>query len=227
MSDKKDLFIKDDGAGPKISGVDYPSNSKKAREQAAEPVQEEKKKVSKVITGTVIKKKTPFFKKMAGVFLDENVDKVREYLITDVLIPAAKSTISDMVSSGVEMLLFGRVTGRSSARNVINGATTKINYGGFSSSQNQRRDLSYAAKSRHDFGEVVFPTRADAEIVLSFMTEAIDTYGQVTVGDFYDLVGITGSFADTKWGWTNLATSRVAPVREGFIIILPKTEVIE
>jgi hypothetical protein len=50
----------------------------------------------------------------------------------------------------------------------------------------------------------------------------IDTYGIVSVADFYDLVGITGNYTDNKYGWNNIHSASIVRVREGYMIKLPR-----
>jgi hypothetical protein len=41
------------------------------------------------------------------LFSSDKTDSVSGYIVHDVLVPAIKSTLSDMVQGGIEMLLFG------------------------------------------------------------------------------------------------------------------------
>jgi hypothetical protein len=54
------------------------------------------------------------------------------------------------------------------------------------------------------------------------MDELINVYGMVSVADLYDLVGITGAYTDNKYGWTNIRGVKVTPVREGYMLKMPK-----
>lgn len=56
----------------------------------------------------------------------------------------------------------------------------------------------------YNFGDI---SRLDD--VLEHMKEIIETYGNVTVADFYDLVGLTPDSEDTKRGWTKLENVKV------------------
>ena len=53
------------------------------------------------------------------------------------------------------------------------------------------------------------------------MDELIDVYGIVSVGDYYDLVGIQGDYTSENYGWTNIRNAQVVRVREGYMIKLP------
>ena len=50
----------------------------------------------------------------------------------------------------------------------------------------------------------------------------METYGLVRVADLYDLVGITGSYTDNKYGWTNIRNVEPIRVRDGYMLKLPK-----
>ena len=54
------------------------------------------------------------------------------------------------------------------------------------------------------------------------MDDLIETYGLVSVADFYDLVGVTGDYTDNKYGWTDLRNANVIRVRDGYMIKLPR-----
>lgn len=45
--------------------------------------------------------------------------------------------------------------------------------------------------------------------VLNHMKQLLETYGNVTVADFYDLVGLTPNSEDTERGWTKLENVKV------------------
>jgi len=98
----------------------YKGNSHKEKEQ-------EEKKVERVAKGKV--KKRSEVKKMADVFMAEDVTSVKDYIIMDVLLPAAKKAISDMVTSGIDMILYGET--RSHGKDRDRGSRvsyTKYNY---------------------------------------------------------------------------------------------------
>ncbi len=62
----------------------------------------------------------------------------------------------------------------------------------------------------------------DAETVLDGLIFAIQEYDFVYVNDLYQMVGITPTFVDTKWGWNDLREAEIRRVREGWVLILPR-----
>jgi hypothetical protein len=102
----------------------------------------------------------------------------------------------------------------------------QVNYSGRYSGDREppRRPMSREARARHDFNEIVLENRTEAIEVLEAMVARIVRYGAVTVADLYDFVGTTGSFADQRWGWSDLTTADVRQVPGGFLLDLPAPE---
>ena len=55
------------------------------------------KKVEKVVSGTATKKKKSLGRRLFDIFIDEDVGDVKTYLVYDVLVPAIKENIADML----------------------------------------------------------------------------------------------------------------------------------
>src|SRR5690606_42119776 len=90
-----------------------------------------------------------------------------------------------------------------------------------------KRSMSDRRRAAHDFKEIVLATRSEAEEVLDRLSDLINSYDVALVSDLYDLIGITGSFTDDRWGWTSLTGARVERVRDGYLLNLPRTQSIE
>lgn len=223
---KKDIEVDLGSEGTKSVKVDFPSN---ARSKKKQPVRVEDKKVEKVIRGTAVKRKKPLGKKFAETFLGDDLESVSSYIIHDVLIPAAKSTISDMVQGGIEMLLFGEKQGSRTRRD---GNRSYVSYNSYSSRRpdtrdSGRREVSSRNRAKHNFDEIVLDSRGEAEEVLSCLVDMVIDYGEATVADLYDMVGVTGNFTDNKYGWTDLSSASVSRVREGYLLNLPKVRLLD
>ena len=189
--------------------MEYPSNSKKVKQVTA-GVRTEKKKN---IVGTV-----------SDSIFGEQARNILKYVVFDVLIPAAKDTLSEMTSMWMSMMLYGEPRSRNrdrDRRGFGQGHTSYSNYYG------RPRQTSKTTSRGHDLDEIVIPTRAEAEEVLTLLNEMVDQYGTTSVGDFYDLCGITGEFTDNRYGWDNLRNARVLRVREGYVLDLPKPIVLD
>ena len=87
--------------------AEYQSNSHKSKAERAEIAKAaEEKKVKKVVSGKVKTKKNDG-RKLASMFISEDAADVKSYVIMDVLIPAIKKAISDIVTDGIDMILYG------------------------------------------------------------------------------------------------------------------------
>ena len=196
----------------------YPGNSNQAKEDKTVA----KPKVEKVISGTAIEKKETLGSRIRKSFAGDDSQSVGQYILFDVMIPAAKSMISDAVSGGIERLLFGTVrpAGRNAPRQ---GGYTS--YGSVSSAtpQTNRPAISARGRANHDFNEIVLETSAEAENVIQTLLNLVEDYGFASVADLYSAVGITGSYTDEKWGWSNLNGATYRRIRNGYLLELPRT----
>lgn len=223
MSGKHNIKADYGAAGEKVIEIDLPSNSYKSREAKTEVIAE--KKIGKITTGNVKTKKKGFGKKFAEVFIGDDVTSVSSYILYDVLIPAAKSTLSDMVSGGIEMLLFGETKGTRTRRDKNK---SYVSYSSYSRGERGAPDVRGAInRARHNFDDIILESRGEAEEVLSHLVDLTEDYGQATIADLYSLVGMTSAFTDDKYGWTNLSTATVSRVREGYLINLPKAILVD
>ena len=191
---------------------EYKSNSHKSRERKSEPVTE--KKVEKIISGSAKSKKKSGLQKITNVFVPEDVDDVKSYIFEDIVVPAVKDIILDAVRA------FLGVNGNSRRKS---SSASKISYRKYYDDRERRdRESSNRTRTGYEYDDIILDNRGEAEDVLSRMDELIDTYGVVSVADFYDLVGITGNYTDNKYGWSDIRNASVVRVREGYMIKLPK-----
>lgn len=203
-----------------------PNSHQYHKETAAEQNDVSEKKVSKVVTSTVTRKKKTLGRRFVDTFFKdgESITDIRSYLIEEVLVPAIKENIADMINGAIGMLFFGEARRRPANRSQ---GPTRVNYGGyFNGGGNDRRErMAPSTRNRNErasLDDFLIESRAEAEQVLDDMLELLDTYGQVTVADYLDMLGISSEFTDNKYGWTNLNGMRVAHTRGGYRIELPR-----
>ena len=192
---------------------EYKSNSNRTR-MTPKP----EAKVEKIISGQVKTKKKGDIQKFTDVFISEDVGNIKSYIIMDILIPAMKKAISDIVTNGIDMVLYGEA-GRTRRNSSSSSIASRINYCDRSSTRESRTSTR---ANGYDYDDIVFNNRIEAEQVLTRMDELIATYGVVSVADLYDLVGITGPYTNNKYGWSDLRSASVVRARDGYIIKLPK-----
>lgn len=203
--------------GVKKVEVEFPSNSYKKK--AAKKTD---KKIEKVTSGKVVQKKKTLGKKFTEMFLGDDIESVSSYIIYDVIIPAAKNMISDTVSNGIEMLLFGQIKG---SRTIRDKNKSYISYNSYH--KNKDKNRVYRNRARHNFDDIILESRGEAEEVLSHLVDLVEDYGMASVADLYDLVGATSNFTDNKYGWDNLSSASVSRTRDGYLINLPRVIVLD
>lgn len=196
-----------------MSEINYKPNSHKSKVEAKETVE---KKVEKVTTGVVKTKKKTGIKKLADVFISEDAANVGNYIIGDVLIPVIKKAVSDIVTNGIDMILYGE-----SGRTKRSTNASYVSYNDYSRRRDNRDDTR-RTRTGYSYDDIILDSRSEAEEVLTRMEELIDQYGMVSVADLYDLVGITGNYTDNKYGWTNIRSAEPIRVRDGYMLRLPK-----
>jgi len=199
---------------------DFPSNSDKSkREQASVEKQKapELPKCSPVARGTKTKKS------FLSSFLGEGIKDVGGFILNDILIPAAKSTLYEIITGGASMSLFGERR-KGNNPSYRDGGRTYISYNNCSNANNAPRDLSRTARARHDFDDIGFDSKFEAEEVLSALVDQVIEYQSATVANFYELSGIESNFTDRKYGWTNLREAYVERSRNKYVIVFPQAK---
>ena len=218
---------------------EYKPNSYKIREEQKNASIEEKKKIEKVTTNKVITKKKSEVAKIKDVFITKSVEKhswlkdkitykfdnnyalsVGSYLFMDVLIPALKNTVEDLVTYGIRRLLRGDTGTRRSGSSI--DSISYRDYNKISKRDDVRYEDSSRTRTGYNYDDVIVGSRAEAEEVLMRLDELIETYGQASVADLYDLVGITGKYTDNNYGWINIRNAEPVQVRDGYLLRLPK-----
>lgn len=200
-----------------MDASDFPSNSNKS-----------KKKAEPITQALIRQPKKSAGRKISETFLADDAHNVFNYVATEVLIPAAKSLVSDIVRTAIDRLLFG-----GSAASIRKRHSTPmgavINYGRFHQpARHDPRDYvepqrpTIARRVRQSFEDVVLGSRDEAEEVLTNLLEYIDNYGAVSLADFYDLVGVPSTFIDFKHGWDTLNSASIVRVADGYVLNLPR-----
>lgn len=198
--------------------ADYPDNSHSARERKQDGASPPDKKLDKVVSGETKTRKKSEVKKFANIFVPEDVDNVKSYILMDVIVPGIKNAIADVVS----IVLFGEA-GRLGGRREKGSRVSYQKY--YDDRRDDRRDYGRPrAAAGFEFDDIIFESRGDADLVLDQLESAIANYGLASVADLYDLAGITcRSYTANKYGWTDIRTAKVIRLRDGYTLQLPRT----
>lgn len=202
-------------------------------ENSSTSVPETEKKIEKIATGKVVRRKKTLGTRVHQMFSGESAAQVRNYVMYDVLVPAFKDMISDATSGAVDRILFGDDRAHRSRRrgrgDIFERSTGRIAYHRMSEPSRTRRDeprqsIRPDRRSSAASTEILMSTRAEAQEALDVLFELLHKYEAVSVSDLNNLLGLDNQYTDDKWGWLALSGSDIRRVREGYVLILPEPQ---
>jgi len=196
---------------------DLPGNAKTDKYSSPE------KRATPVTTGAVTKKPRTLGKKFTDFFFDEMTFKeAAAMFVADRLLPDLKDGLFNAFQGFTETIFYGRSARPTKKAGSSGTFTSYSNY----SKRNEPRPSGYrstSARVMNGFDDVTFESRQDAEAVLEEMCNMLETYKEVSIGDFYDAARVSrNGFTDNNFGWTNLTGSYVTRGRGGWVLVLPK-----
>lgn len=210
--------------------VNYSANSKtvKATNEVDRPP------ISQVIeSGTTKERKKSLGRRFREQFAGDDAKTVGQVLLFDVVVPATKNLLFDLVREGAQRLLFGG--SRPASSSVIGTVLgSRTSYSSFSKPQTVQTPTAASTgmtpeqRAMHDFSGVIFPTREQATLVIDTLSDYISNYGTVSVNDFYAAIGESPTFTSVKYGWTSLAQAQIRHIgRDGYLLEMPKPKLLE
>lgn len=198
---------------------EFPSNSESSKKGPD-------KDIKRVTTGDVVRKRKSLRKQFTEVFVAGTAKSASEYMVMDVLLPAARDMISESVSSFIDKLIYGDRSKRRGSTPPQSGPTGYVRYNQPAYSRppwsaSPQRAISREARAKHNFDEIVLSERVEAEQVIDRLYDVVSRYEAASVADLYELVGLSSTHTDHKWGWTDLRGAGVTRTRDGYLLDLP------
>lgn len=193
----------------------------------------------------VYRKKTTG-EKAVQVFFGEKAKKVGNYVWTDVVLPAIKDTLFDIISGGASILLFDDSRHSSGRRRISSSPSSTYTSYSSTSRANRLESTSRASRTTVSNREdelidivedycFVFYNQHTALDVLCDVDEYVSTYPSISVQDLYSIIKnqcssdrnssqLIPNFTDLKLGWDAEELKGIRPrhVKEGWMIDLPK-----
>lgn len=202
--DKETMKIDLGAQGVRYVKMDYPSNSLKDK-----PLEEAEAPKEQVVE---VPKKSSFFE----IFFGHTVKDVGKYIIFDVLIPAFKDTLGDIIHGSTDLVLKGR-SKRASQRE------THISYDKVISNSRYRFNESPVHHRANTYEDATFPSRSKAEETRDILNDIAFDSGAVSVADLLSAAHLTSEYTDNSYGWPDLDGVTVSRSYEGdYILNLPK-----
>lgn len=196
----------------------------KIKAKKEESPRTEEPKVKKIKqTGSPSKKKQSLSKRLlTEISGDSNRSGIGSYILSEIVVPAAKDVLLNAITSGAKMLIFGgeppKATGSTYAQSTYKPRT---NYSNSYRATSSNRD--YQKKSIFDSSIYIFDSRDEAQNTLDQLLDLIDTYGQASISDFCECIGEATTYTDNTYGWYNLNNARVVvSPQSGYYLNLPR-----
>lgn len=193
---------------------DYKPNShrfKESQQGTPAPAQPEQKKVEKVVAGKVTAKPKRGLAKFVETFFAEDMHKVKDYVVKDVILPTIKDTIWTVIARGSERMLYGEA-----GHSPKNSKLPFINYNGLFKTSTTPAPAAPSTGSQYSVDNIILEDRGDAERVLTAMNAHIAQFGEVSISTLYEFIGEPiGDFMSTRWGWRSLNTAGIMRTSNG------------
>ena len=202
---------------------EFPPNSEVSK-------QKQEKDIQQVTKGEVVRKKRSLRKRFSESFVAGDAKSAIGYAVMDILLPAARDMVIDVIEGGVEKLFRGDTYRRRGSTIPQSGPTGYVNYSRYSGPMggsrysSPERVMSRQARARHDFDEIVLDSRVEAEEVIDRLFDLVSRYESASVADLYELVGLASNHTDHKWGWTDIRGAGVTRSRDGYLLDLPEPQ---
>lgn len=153
-------------------------------------------------------------KKSFGSSFAEDMSRLLNYTIHDVIIPQGKKIIHDIFISVVDSLFGYRPVGSVGYKEPY---ANRYNSGGYSGGYRynyERSSINAPTRSSvYEDNSFLYArvnargrmsTRGDAEEAIFKLQSTIRQYGHVTVADLNEFTGNSGSFTDNDYGWSEI-----------------------
>lgn len=198
---------------------DYPNNS-----DAYPKKKEERNLPALELKGNVQTRKSGL-RKIKDEFISEDAPSVGNYILYDVLVPALRDLLLDILHGSIDVAFGGSTGGyrrtSSRSRNDRSYVSYDRMYDGRRTSVDRRSERRIHDRIDDDFE---FDYKEDADDVLDWLCDIIDDEGKVSVAVLYDICRKTvpHDFVKEDWGWTNLSSAKVKPWRGKYYIEFPR-----
>lgn len=195
---------------------------------------EKKPSIEKVqLKGTVVEKKPGFITKLRETFIAEDARDVGDYVVWDILVPTIKRTIRDIIVGTADRVFLGSSSPNSSnslyRERGVTYVKARTDYASAAkrTSESSRPVQRTVNRSNFHLNEIIFDNYDDAAAVLEKMIDYLDTYGKVSVDEYFDMIGHSADYTAQNWGWKSLSSATIVNTFGGYFIKLPNPIVIK
>lgn len=145
----------------------------------------------------------------------KDIEIIGRSIFKTVLIPLFKKMLWDTVTNGMEMMLYPDGKGRPRS-----SAAGQISYRAYYDKDRVQNE-GPSIRNKYVYEDLVFKTYGEAELVLDRLGDILSREPYVTIADLLQLVDMSYDYPDKQYGWTDLSSSRVTAVKDGYVLKLP------
>lgn len=179
------------------------------------------KRVDSVVKNTT---KVERKKGLVGFLFPSSLQDVGRTYINEVMVPGIRKLCFDSIVNIASNLFLGS----SSSSNYKSGTTYGSPTKGYSSYYDRPAPTKNEVLTVEDIDTVRFSDRYDATSVLNGLQDLMNSWGVVSVSDYYDLAGIVQplkNYNNNNYGWSNQDFSNCKIVladNQTYRLVLPK-----
>jgi len=187
----------------------------------------------------IVPPKESFGSKIKKTFINDNIN-LKGYIINNVLIPTVQNTFFSIVMNSISMI-FKRPNGggyyppmggynpgwpsvSSNPYGVMAQPNQSINYGQYARPYQTPTQTRPGAVPMAKPTDIQIPTEEMARRALTQLQDIIQSYGRLTMLDFFETLGVKGNgYTDQSWGWVDLMGVTIKPhYAGGYYIDMPR-----
>lgn len=220
----------------------YSSNSEKSKRMAEQKKFEKHDKKSKKaiaegdMSGTAKKQPTSTGRSLLKKAIATDISYIGDNILNNTIRPMIVDMIEDGIGNAVHMVLHPdeEYTGYSHTRRKDKyrpyNKLGKKYQGSASEDRERRRAMSRASRrgGHYVFENIEFEDKDEAIEILDILEDAMEQWGEITVGEFYQAAKLDWTHNDERWGWIDdLGGARVKSSRGCWVITLPEPEYLD
>lgn len=188
---------------------------------ANETKEEEPKRLEPLLQTPPKQVKPSLFRRAALLLFGK--EGVFKYIGREVLLPAIRDMAYDAVSNGAKKALYGD-SSTVTVNNRRSISTTRTSYNTIASKYNNVKTTNSVIRTSNTIPDYLLDDRNMALDIIERLRDHVNSYNYVSVGEYYDLIGVESQWTDRNYGWTNLSSISISPYNGGYIINFPPIE---
>lgn len=184
------------------------------------------KKNLHIVNGDVVVKKKTSISKVKDSIIAEDFKDVIGVVLEKTVFPWVKKGLHDVLTNTIDMIIYGEISGNKTTPSNVSKISYNGYYNGTKTDSNNYVNLS---PNKTLFDDIVYGSMGAAQEVLDSMQDSIETYGNVSIAEMYEIASVDIDRVSVPWtangyGWKNISSAKIVPCSnpDGYIIRFPR-----